>query len=115
MTSLSCGNGATDKEVRTDACTKDDAGEIWLKLLSGTESCPAAPAGFACPLSLPQQRIPAPASHQVMEGRFKRTAKETKELQEGSIGEHFRHGACGQRVQSSVRAVASSHAWIWCR
>ncbi len=57
-TSLSCGNGATDKEVRTDACIKDDAGDIWLKLLSGTESCPPAPSGFTCPLSLPQQGTP---------------------------------------------------------
>jgi hypothetical protein len=50
---LTCNTTATDKEFRTDACIKDDAGAIWLKLLSGTESCPVAPTGFACPGSEP--------------------------------------------------------------
>ncbi len=50
---LTCNTTATDKEFRTDACIKDDAGDVWLKLLGGTESCPAAPAGFSCPRSDP--------------------------------------------------------------
>ena len=52
---LTCNMSATDKEFRTDACILDDSGGVWLKLLSGTESCPVAPAGFACPLSSPSQ------------------------------------------------------------
>lgn len=52
---LTCSSGPTDKQVSTTACTKDDAGEVWLKLLGGTESCPEAPADSACPLSGPSQ------------------------------------------------------------
>jgi hypothetical protein len=55
---LTCDGSLTNKEVRTDACTKDEAGDIWLKLLSGTESCPAPPAGFSCPLSEPGEGTP---------------------------------------------------------
>jgi hypothetical protein len=55
---LSCDTTPTDKEFRTDACIKDDAGDIWLKLLSGTESCPPAPGGFSCPRSEPGQGNP---------------------------------------------------------
>lgn len=55
---LTCDNSPTNKEFRTDACTKDDAGDIWLKLLSGTENCPAVPAGFTCPLSDPGAGTP---------------------------------------------------------
>lgn len=56
---LTCnGTHVTDKEYRTDACIKDDAGDIWLKLLSGTESCPVAPAGFSCPRSNPGEGTP---------------------------------------------------------
>lgn len=50
---LTCDTTPTDKEFRTDACIKDDAGDVWLKLLGGTESCPAAPTGFSCPRSDP--------------------------------------------------------------
>lgn len=52
---LTCDTSATDKEFRTDACIKDDAGDIWLKLLSGTESCPEPPPGFTCPRSNPSE------------------------------------------------------------
>lgn len=39
-----------DKESRT-TCTDDPTPNIWTKILSGTESCPEAPAGFECPIS----------------------------------------------------------------
>jgi len=39
-----------DKESLT-TCTKDPTPNIWTRILSGTEECPEAPAGFACPLS----------------------------------------------------------------
>jgi hypothetical protein len=55
---LTCSTSATDKEVRIDACIKDDAGDIWLKLISGTESCPPAPTGFTCPRSSPGEGTP---------------------------------------------------------
>lgn len=55
---LTCDNTPTNKQYSTTACIKDDAGEVWLKLLSGTESCPVAPSGFACPLSEPMQGTP---------------------------------------------------------
>jgi hypothetical protein len=50
---LTCDTSPTDKQFRTDACIKDDAGDVWLKLLGGTESCPEAPSGFECPRSSP--------------------------------------------------------------
>lgn len=50
---LTCDTTATDKQFSSDTCTLDDSGGVWLKLLSGTESCPVAPAGFTCPLSDP--------------------------------------------------------------
>lgn len=55
---LSCNTSPTNKEFRTDACILDDSGGVWLKLLSGTESCPLPPAGFACPRSEPGQGTP---------------------------------------------------------
>lgn len=55
---LTCDGSVTDKEYRTDACIKDDAGDVWLKLLGGTESCPVAPAGFSCPHSDPGAGTP---------------------------------------------------------
>lgn len=55
---LTCSNTPTDKQFSTTGCTKDDAGDVWLKLLGGTEGCPAAPAGFACPLGNPGQGTP---------------------------------------------------------
>jgi hypothetical protein len=39
-----------DKESWT-TCTKDPTPNIWTRILSGTEGCPEAPEGFACPLS----------------------------------------------------------------
>jgi hypothetical protein len=41
-----------DKESRT-TCTKDPTPRIWTRILSGTEGCPEAPEGFACPVSEP--------------------------------------------------------------
>lgn len=55
---LTCDGSATDKQYRIDACIKDDAGDVWLKLLGGTESCPQAPAGFECPTSDPGKGQP---------------------------------------------------------
>lgn len=47
---IDCSGGAKTeaKEARTD-CIKDPTPNIWIKILSGTESCPVAPEGFACP------------------------------------------------------------------
>lgn len=55
---MTCNTTATDKEYRTDACIKDDAGDVWLKLLGGTESCPEPPPGFTCPTSNPGEGTP---------------------------------------------------------
>jgi len=44
----------TDKQART-TCMKDDTPNIWTRILSGTDSCPEAPAGFECPSSDPGQ------------------------------------------------------------
>jgi hypothetical protein len=52
--SLTCGDGgigSTDKEAKVGACIKEPAGSLYSKVLSGTEACPEAPAGFECPLS----------------------------------------------------------------
>jgi hypothetical protein len=51
--SLVCGGAraVTDKESRTDRCTKEPNGALYSKILSGTEACPEAPAGFNCPAS----------------------------------------------------------------
>src|SRR5207248_3008798 len=46
----SAGQRVEDKEARTD-CQKDPTPGIWTRILSGTEVCPEAPAGFACPSS----------------------------------------------------------------
>jgi hypothetical protein len=40
----------SDKESWT-TCTKDPTPSIYTRILSGTEGCPEAPMGFACPLS----------------------------------------------------------------
>ena len=52
---LTCDTTPTNTQFSTTACTKDDAGDLWLKLLGGTESCPVAPSGFSCPLSAPSE------------------------------------------------------------
>ena len=54
---LSCDKStATDKESRTDACLREPTGQdLWSKILSGTEECPAAPSGFECPVSGTQE------------------------------------------------------------
>jgi len=59
--SLSCGGSglATDKESRTDVCTKEPAGQLYSRILSGTEGCPLPPAGFQCPASSPGLGSPA--------------------------------------------------------
>lgn len=38
-----------DKEART-TCLKDSTPDIWVRVLSGTDNCPDAPTGFACPV-----------------------------------------------------------------
>lgn len=38
-----------DKDART-TCQKDPTPGIWTKVLSGTDACPEAPAGFECPM-----------------------------------------------------------------
>lgn len=43
--------GQTDKEARLGECLKEVAGSLYSKLISGTEACPEAPVGFACPAS----------------------------------------------------------------
>jgi hypothetical protein len=54
--SLTCAGGlATDKESRTDRCTKEPNGRLYSKIVSGTEGCPTAPPGFECPASLAGQ------------------------------------------------------------
>jgi hypothetical protein len=56
--SLTCtdgGFGRTDKQARLDVCLKEPDGALYSKLLSGTESCPTAPAGFECPTSASRQ------------------------------------------------------------
>ena len=59
VSSATCGGsrGGTDKESR-DTCMKDDTPNIWTRILGGTEDCPAAPAGFSCPVSEPTQGTP---------------------------------------------------------
>src|SRR4029453_19264794 len=48
--SLTCEGGfSTAKEARVGECLKEPAGRLYSKVLSGTESCPVAPAGFDCP------------------------------------------------------------------
>ena len=51
--SFTCDSGEAamteDKEARTN-CAADPTPGIWAKILSGTEKCPAAPAGFECPM-----------------------------------------------------------------
>ena len=54
--SLSCDiSRPTNKEAKTDECVLDtsnpNGGAIYAKIISGTESCPEAPAGFECPVS----------------------------------------------------------------
>jgi hypothetical protein len=36
-------------------CIKEPDGALYSKLLSGTEACPPAPAGFECPTSASMQ------------------------------------------------------------
>ena len=42
---------ATDKESRTALCLKEPQGALYSRIVSGTESCPEPPPGFACPSS----------------------------------------------------------------
>jgi hypothetical protein len=56
--SLSCGDGgfgSTDKQAMLNVCLKEPDGSLYSKLLSGTENCPTAPAGFECPSSASRQ------------------------------------------------------------
>ena len=48
--SMSCASAlATPKESRVGECLKEPAGQLYSRILSGTESCPPAPPGFQCP------------------------------------------------------------------
>jgi len=61
---LDCGDGgfgATDKQARLAMCIKEPDGALYSMLLSGTESCPAAPAGFECPTSESRMGTAEPA------------------------------------------------------
>lgn len=54
--SLACDiSRPTNKEAKTDECVLDtsnpNGGAIYAKIVSGTENCPEAPAGFECPVS----------------------------------------------------------------
>lgn len=49
--SLTCGGRPEDKQSRTDGCTLEPQGNLWTRLLDGTQGCPVAPAGFQCPAS----------------------------------------------------------------
>jgi hypothetical protein len=56
--SLTCGDGGagrTDKQAKLGVCLKEPEGTLYSKLLSGTDGCPAAPAGFECPTSASMQ------------------------------------------------------------
>jgi hypothetical protein len=56
--SLTCGDGGvgrTDKQAKLNTCLKEPEGSLYSKLLSGTDSCPTAPAGFECPTSSSMQ------------------------------------------------------------
>lgn len=45
------GHGSTDKQAKVGECIKEPAGQLYAMVLSGTEACPEAPAGFECPAS----------------------------------------------------------------
>jgi hypothetical protein len=62
---LDCTDGGfaqTDKEARLNECLKEPDGLLYSKLISGTESCPPAPAGFTCPTSASKSGTPEPAA-----------------------------------------------------
>jgi hypothetical protein len=47
---LVCGAGHSEpKEASTVECIKEPNAEVWSRIISGTEACPAVPDGFACP------------------------------------------------------------------
>ena len=52
---------ATDKESRTAVCLKEPQGALYSRIVSGTESCPEPPPGFACPSSVAGGGTPAVA------------------------------------------------------
>lgn len=49
--SLSCGGRPENKQSRTDGCTLEPQGNLWTRIIGGTDRCPVAPAGFECPTS----------------------------------------------------------------
>ncbi len=49
--SLTCGGRPEDKQSRTDGCTLEPQGNLWTRLLDGTQNCPVPAAGFECPVS----------------------------------------------------------------
>ena len=55
---LSCGDGGfgrTDKQAKLNTCLKEPDDALYSNLLSGTNNCPNAPAGFECPASSSMQ------------------------------------------------------------
>lgn len=55
LTGSDGGFGQTDQQAKLDLCRKEPDGSLCSKLRSGSESCPTAPSGFACPRSPSQQ------------------------------------------------------------
>jgi hypothetical protein len=63
--SLTCGDGghaSTDKQAKVGECLKEPSGSLYSRIVSGTEACPEAPAGFECPTSAAGEGNPAPAA-----------------------------------------------------
>ena len=56
------GRGSTDNQAKLGECTKEAAGTRYAKLISGTEDCPEAPAGFECPASAAGEGADQPAA-----------------------------------------------------
>ncbi|HVV82385.1 MAG TPA: hypothetical protein VHE35_04870 [Kofleriaceae bacterium] len=56
------GHGSTDEQARLGECVKEAAGTRYAKLISGTEQCPEAPAGFECPASAAGEGATEPAA-----------------------------------------------------
>lgn len=47
---LTCGVGFSEqKQASTTECIAEPTGSVWSRIISGTDSCPAAPDGFVCP------------------------------------------------------------------
>jgi hypothetical protein len=56
------GHGSTNLQAKLGECVKEAAGTRYAKLISGTEECPEAPAGFECPASAAGEGAAEPAA-----------------------------------------------------